>query len=57
MIEGPTNFIVGALHGLSQPRLVTIGVIVLEMFLVCHVNSQDHMLKGPGDFIGRGPSR
>ena len=27
------------------------------MFLVCHLISQDHMIKGSSDFIGRGPLR
>ena len=29
---------------------VTIGIVVVEMFLVCHVIKQDHIVKGSGDY-------
>ena len=28
------------------PSLVAIGIVVVKMFLVCHVIKQDHIIKG-----------
>ena len=38
--------------------LVAIGTVSGDiMILVCHVTSQDHVIKESCDFIGRSPSR
>ena len=38
-------------------RLVVIGTLVVEMFSVRHVISQDHKFKATCDFIGGSPTR
>ena len=49
---------VGALHGMSPPCLVAISICVVEIqcFLVCHVIKQDHVIKGLGDYNDSSPS-
>ena len=34
------------------PSLVAIGFLVVEICLVYHVISKDHVIKGPLDFMG-----
>ena len=36
---------------INQPSLVAIGTVAMEMFLVCHVILQDHMIKRSCDFM------
>ena len=41
----------------TLPSLVAIGIAAVEMFLVCRVTNQDHMIKGIGDYDAMTPSR
>ena len=41
--------------GSSLRSLVTIGIMAVENFLVCHEIQQDHVIKGRSDFIDRSP--
>ena len=36
---------------------VTIGILIVDTFLIFHVNSRDHMFKGLCEFMGRNPSQ
>ena len=37
--------------------LLTTSIVMLEMFLICHVTSCGHMFKGLREFMGGSPSR
>ena len=41
---------------ITLSSLVAIGFMVVKMLLVCHVISQDHVVKGSGDFTSGIPS-
>ena len=49
--EGSSNFMAGSSswYVATLPTLVAIGIAVVEMFLVCHMIKQDHVIKGSGD--------
>ena len=51
LIEESCNIMIGS----SLRSLVTIGIMAVENFLVCHEIQQDHVIKGPSDFIDRSP--
>ena len=34
------------------PNLVAIGIVIAEMFLVCHATSRDHMFDSLCEFMG-----
>ena len=42
---------------MNVPSFVDIGIVVVEMFLACHVISQDHVIKRSSNIIGRSPSK
>ena len=35
--------------------LVTINIVIVEMFLICHVTSREHMSKGLCEVMGGSP--
>ena len=37
-------------------RYLVIGIVVVEMFLVCHVMKEDYEIKGLGDYNDRNHS-
>ena len=39
----------------TLPSLVIIGIVVVKMFLVCHVIFQNHFIKRSYDYIDKGP--
>ena len=38
------------------PSLLAIGIVVVEIFLVCHAIKQDHVIKRAGDYSDNLPS-
>ena len=53
MIEGSCDFKErrSSLYATALPGLVTIGIVVVEMFLISHVNSRDYVFKGLCDLM------
>ena len=51
LIEESSNFMSGSSlwYVTTLPRLMAVGILVVEMFLVCHMIKQDHVIKGSGD--------
>ena len=41
-----------SLNVTTLPGLLAIGIVVVEMFLIYHVASQDHMFWGLCNFVG-----
>ena len=48
VIEGSRNFVseTSSLYVTTLPSLVTIGIVVVEVFLICHTISHDGAIKG-----------
>ena len=48
VIEGSRNFIDGSssMYVTNLPNLVATGIVIVEMFLVCHVILTDYVIKG-----------
>ena len=44
-----------SLYATIFSRLLATGIALVEMFLICHVISQDVVIKGSRDFMGRSP--
>ena len=42
-------------HILTLQSLVTIGIVIVEMFLVCHMISNNNVIKESCDYIDRSP--
>ena len=58
MIEASCGVMGGcsSLYVTTFPSLVAICIVVVDMFLICHVVSQDYAAQGTCDFLGRSPS-
>ena len=41
----------------NLPSLVAIGIVLVEMFLLCHVIKQEYVIKGSYDFMSKNLSR
>ena len=39
---------------ITLPSLVVIGVVIVEVFLICRVIKQEHRIKESGDYNDRG---
>ena len=37
----------------TLPILVAMAVVIVDKFLICHVNLQNHRMNGSCDFVGR----
>ena len=46
-----------SLYVITLLILLAIGIVVVEMFLICHMISQDHVIKGSCDIMGGTLSR
>ena len=53
VIEGSSNFMSWSfsLCITTLLSLVVIGIVIVEIFLVCHLIKQDHVMKGSCDFM------
>ena len=52
MNKESSNFMSGSSSWcvMTLPTLVDIGIVAVDMFLVCHVIKEDHINKGSGDY-------
>ena len=59
IISGSRGFMGGSssLYVITLLILLAIGIVVVEMFLICHMISQDHVIKGSCDIMGGTLSR
>ena len=59
LVKGSCNFMIrnSSLYVTTLPSLVTIGFVIVEMYLVCYVIQQDHVTEGSCDYLDGSPSR
>ena len=59
LTEGPSDFMnwSSSWYVTTLTSLLAIVIVVVQIFLACHVIKQDHMIKGSGDYNNKSSSR